>query len=206
MFFQFRFLCLPSSCASAQQYCFFTEKKKYGYAFRRIKLTQGQYAQVDPEDFATLNLFKWFANKCRGKFYARRVIYINGKIKVIHIHRQVLNYNGELFIDHINQNTLDNRKANLRPATATENRVNSSRNVSKSSKYRGVSLKKELNKWQATIGYRRKHIHLGYFDNEEEAAKVYDEAAEKLYGEFAVLNFSHPDEIAETASHRAGTD
>ena len=93
-------------------------KKRYGYTFRRIKLTQGQYAIVDPEDFKYLNLFKWFANRSRDTFYARRVIYINGKIKVIHMHRLVMNYDGELFIDHINHKGLDNRKANLRIATA----------------------------------------------------------------------------------------
>ena len=172
-------------------------KKRFGFAFRRIKLTQGQYAKVDPEDFKYLNLFKWYANKSRGGFYARRVIYIDGKIKVIHMHRLVMNYDGELCIDHKNQNSLDNRKANLRIATAAENRVNSPRNVSKSSKYRGVCLKKELNKWQASIGYEGKHIHLGYFDNEEDAAKAYDEAARKYYGEYAVLNFESREAVEQ---------
>jgi len=165
-------------------------KKHYGYAFRRIKLTQNKFAIVDPEDFETLNQFKWFANRSHKVFYARRVIYIYGKIKVIQMHRQVLHYDGELFVDHKNRNSLDNRKANLRIATAAENRSNSSRDIEcKSSRYRGVCLKKDLNKWQASIGYRGKRIHLGYFENEIDAAKAYDEAARKYYGEYAVVNF-----------------
>ncbi len=173
-------------------------KKRYGYPFRKIKLTQGQYAIVDPEDYEYLNLFKWFANRSRDSFYARRVIYINGKIKVIHMHRLIMNYDGELVVDHENRNTLDNRKANLRIATAGENRANSTREIdSKSSKYRGVSRKKGHKKWLAAIGYRGKHIHLGYFENEIEAAKAYDEAAKKYYGEYAVLNFEENGHIVQ---------
>jgi len=48
---------------------------------------------------------------------------------------------------------------------------------------------KEKRKWRAVIGYKEMHIHLGYFENEEDAAKAYDEAARLYHGEFAVLNF-----------------
>jgi hypothetical protein len=57
------------------------------------------------------------------------------------------------------------------------------------STYRGVSWYKNDNKWQATIKFNGKNRYLGYFENEEEAAKAYDKAARAHHGEKAQLNF-----------------
>jgi len=54
--------------------------------------------------------------------------------------------------------------------------------------YKGVFYKNE-NKWEAGIGYNRKYIMLGHYKTEIDAAKAYDKAARKEYGEFAYLNF-----------------
>jgi hypothetical protein len=95
-----------------------------------------------------------------------------------------------MFVDHINHNGLDNRKANLRFATRAEN----NRNVrclkkNKSSRYRGVYHDKKYKKWRAHISVNNKKRHLGYFKDEKEAARAYDNAARKYYKEFAILNF-----------------
>ncbi len=34
-----------------------------------------------------------------------------------------------------------------------------------------------------------RHIFIGYFDDEQEAARAYDARAKELYGEFAAVNF-----------------
>lgn len=65
------------------------------------------------------------------------------------------------------------------------------------SRYKGVSHKSRL--WYATIaGGGRKNLHLGTFpltaEGELAAARAYDDAARKLYGEFAAVNFPLPDE------------
>jgi hypothetical protein len=57
------------------------------------------------------------------------------------------------------------------------------------SKYRGVSWSKSNKKWQAQIYFDGKKHHLGYFEDEEEAARAYDRAARVQHGEKAQLNF-----------------
>jgi hypothetical protein len=164
-------------------------KRCYGFTFRKIKLTQGKYAIVDPEDYEKLIGYPWYAAKSPRTFYARR--YENGK--TIKMHRQIMNPPPGLFVDHENHNGLDNRKANLKIATPTENARNRRPKSGKSgSIYKGVRRNKKLNKWRAVICYNGKYIHLGYFDDEKQAAKAYDEAAKELFGRFAFLNF--PDE------------
>ena len=52
---------------------------------------------------------------------------------------------------------------------------------------RGLSLR-ETGKWQAMIKTSGRILHLGVFDSKMEAAKAYDAAALRLYGEFARTN------------------
>jgi hypothetical protein len=72
-------------------------------------------------------------------------------------------------IDHINHNTSDNRIDNLREASQQENTKNRSKNKNNTSGISGVHWDKKSNKWQARIGVNGKRIHLGFFDNKEEA-------------------------------------
>jgi len=93
-------------------------------------------------------------------------------------------------VDHINNKGWDNRKANLRLATAAQNARNRRKTALKtSSKYKGVTWHKCWKKWQVQICYNGIHKTIGYFDDEIEAGKAYDEAARKHHKEFAVLNF-----------------
>lgn len=65
---------------------------------------------------------------------------------------------------------------------------NRRKNKQGSSKYKGVYFYKPLNKWNAQIEINSKKIHLGYYQNEVEAAKAYNLAALLYHGEFALLN------------------
>lgn len=97
-----------------------------------------------------------------------------------------------MFIDHINNNTFDNRKINLRICTNNENQRNRRKLSKASSKYKGVCFAKYTKKWQASIEIRmdgkRNNIYLGQYYDEKDAAKAYNDAAIKYFGEFAKLN------------------
>jgi len=168
----------------------FYRRARYGYTFRRIPLTQGKYAIVDPEDFERLNKHKWYAARDTRTFYAHRKKRVGKKYVSIGMHREILNPPGHLMVDHINHNGLDNRKANLRLATCAQNSYNRRQvRKNKSSKYIGVSWKQWTKKWAVIICYKRKNKIVGYFKDEIQAAKAYDKAAKMYHGEFATLNF-----------------
>ena len=164
---------------------------RFGYPFRRIRLTQGKFAIVDPDDYPRLSKHKWRICRTKGKnvLYAERSIRLpNGKYSRLLMHRQIIHVPEGYVIDHINGNGLDNRKANLRPATVAQNAWNSKKRNPRSG-YKGVCFDKDKGLWRAAIVCNRKRIHLGYFKDKTTAAKAYDKAAKKYHGQFASLNF-----------------
>lgn len=91
----------------------------------------------------------------------------------------------DMQIDHINQCRDDNRIVNLRLASVSENRHNTSATKRSTTGYKGVSYNKRLNKYHAQIMLNRICHHLGYFDTPELAHMAYCKAAAELHGEFA---------------------
>jgi hypothetical protein len=180
-------------CRIAVRPVLFYRRLRYGYPFRKIKLTQGKFAIVDAEDFEQLNKFKWYPEKSRRTFYAIRNEKKQGcgnKQIIVKMHRLIMNSPPDLSIDHINHNGLDNRKANLRIVSQTQNVWNARKWATKcSSRYKGVNFTKMNNKWRAKIMHKRKWFNLGYFDDEESAARAYDAKARELFGEYSCLNF-----------------
>jgi len=160
---------------------------------REIPLTQGLVALVDAEDIDRVVQHTWCASFQHGKWYALGTV--NGKL--VYLHRFILRLGpGDPEVDHINDNGLDCRKENMRPATRSENSMNKRKWAGNySSKYKGVTWDKARRRWIAQIGIYGKHKFLGRFVNEEDAARAYDRAAIEAYGEFAVLNFPREDYV-----------
>lgn len=155
---------------------------------KTIELTQDQFAIVDDEEFENLSKYKWYAEwyKNTKSFRVKRQIR-KGVIELMH--RKILGItNPKVCVDHIDHETLNNQKSNLRVCNNQQNTFNRKK-TSGVSRYKGVSIRRDINKWKATIRFNAKHIHLGFFENEIDAALAYDEAAKKHFGEFALLNF-----------------
>jgi hypothetical protein len=163
-----------------------------GYAYRRIPLTQGKFAIVDPQDYKRLSRHKWYTSRYSHTCYAIRGQWSPELKKrlTISMHREIIDVPEDMFIDHINHNGLDNRRANLRPATPAQNSRNARYpKTNKSSKYRGVWYNKQNQKWRSVITVNRKKKQLGYFNSARDAAIAYDRAAKKYHKKFAITNF-----------------
>jgi len=90
-------------------------------------------------------------------------------------------------VDHIDGNPSNNAISNLRPAKRGSNVANAPRR--KASGFKGVYRDRRTGRWAAKVRANYKQFHLGVFDNEKDAARAYDAAAIRHFGEFARLNF-----------------
>jgi hypothetical protein len=153
---------------------------------RLIPLTQGRFAIVDAEDYEELSQHKWHVMKCRRSEYAAR--YSTSR-KHILMHRVLLNAPAGAVVDHRDVNGLNNRKSNLRLCTHQENNCNQRPRLGGTSRFKGVCRHKVIKKYVALIQKDGKRYSLGCYQDETEAAVVYDIKAMELFGEFAYLNF-----------------
>lgn len=151
-----------------------------------VALTGGRTAKVDAADAHLVSDSAWHPAANAYTTYATRPTRRpDGTWRTEYMHRVIL---GASYVDHKNGDGLDNRRSNLRPATRSQNMANIMREPS-STGYRGVEHFARRGKWRAYINADSQTYRLGYYDTPEEAASARDEAARRLHGEFAVLNF-----------------
>ena len=117
--------------------------------------------------------------KINGKFvYAHRFFY-----NFEHPEFPILGKNRKNSLDHLCRNPSCVNPEHLEPVTQRENCTrgkNSILNKNKSSKYVGVYWEKRKEKWHSSIRTGKKSKFLGYYDNEEEAAKAYRNALQEV--------------------------
>lgn len=91
-------------------------------------------------------------------------------------------------VDHIDRDKANNSIDNLRIVDRSQNCMNRSGHKDSTSKYKGVSYKKSIGKWTSQIQHNKQSIHLGYYNNELDAAEAYDNSMVKYHGDFGVSN------------------
>ena len=124
-------------------------------------------------------------NRINSSGYYLIQLFKDGNMKNIFIHQLVaiafLNHkpNGyKLVVDHINDNKLDNRVENLQIVTQRFNTRKTQGN--NTSRYKGVSWVKSLNRWRAIIFINGKNKYLGVFKCELAASHAYQKALKEL--------------------------
>jgi hypothetical protein len=166
---------------------------------KTIPLTNGGFTLVDDEDFDSLSRFKW--RQDRGYVWRFSTVAEGMRKRRVVMHRVITNAPDGMLVDHANRDKLDNRKANLRVCTETENHHNQHRDPSKKkSAYKGVSPNRGAT-WRARITVNKTLIHLGTFVNQVDAAKAYDKAAIEFFGEYARPYFTEEKQQDLMAHH-----
>lgn len=149
-----------------------------------VPLTKGFVAMIDADQSHLVEGHNWCALVTRHEVYAMRSVQSKGKRSKVLLHRLVAGTPEGLLTDHINGNGLDNRRANLRISTRTQNNRNLRTNKANTSGVRGVSWSAKLGKWWASITVAGKKKHIGYFSDLTAAAVAYEEASRFHHGEF----------------------
>jgi HNH endonuclease len=159
----------------------------------RIPLGNDAVALIDDDDLPLVKGYQWEVHHIHGRnyeyHYARRFVREDGVRRTQYMHRQILGVPKGVDVDHIDGDGLNNCRSNLRPATRSQNAMNSRRHGGTSGvPFKGVFLHVG-GKYQARIKVGRETIHLGSFVDAREAALAYDAAARRYFGRFARPNF-----------------
>jgi hypothetical protein len=148
-----------------------------------LPLSRGKVTVIDFFDLELVRGFRWFAKQKTpgGLWYAVRNSGGRKAHRQVYLHRLVAEADPGDIIDHRNRDTLDNR------ATKAQNGTNCARRKSSPHPFKGAYLIR--GKWRAQIKVGDRTEYLGTFSEPEVAARAYDAAALKYFGEFACLNF-----------------
>jgi hypothetical protein len=158
-----------------------------------IAIRGGAQALVDEDNYASLSVHAWSRAGSGGRIYARA--------RAGYMHRIIVGAKPGQFVDHINGNPLDNRRANLRICTQSQNHANRKVALGRS-RFKGVWLKRGL--WIARVSLKKGPVCLGTYATEEDAARAYDNKLREIFGEFAHTNFSDVAPTPPTLRQRQG--
>lgn len=156
-----------------------------------------KYVLVDDEDYELVSKYTWNLGKVShgkvDKFYAihsfNKGVDETGRYRFssFKMHRLIFGFPKDR-IDHKDNDGLNNQRSNLRIATPSQNSANSVISKNNTSGYKGVTYRKDADRYATRIRVNDKLICCGHFKDPKDAAKKYNEMAIKHFGEYAKLN------------------
>lgn len=87
-------------------------------------------------------------------------------------------------VDHINNDSTDNRVDNLRACSSQQNSWNAKLSKSNNSGFKGVGWYTKSQKYRARLKMCGKDIHIGLFDDINDAVEAVRNKRETLHGQF----------------------
>lgn len=114
---------------------------------------------------------KWCSlwKKDIGNFYVKSTLTKGEKDKILYLHRVIMDAPHGKQVDHINRNTLDNRKANLRIVTASENQWNKGSCKHGSTGIKNINWDSKTKMFTVKFYRHKKHHWIGRFSDITEA-------------------------------------
>lgn len=163
-------------------------------AYGKLSLGRGIWTLVDEIDAIRLrNGQNWVYSRDTG--YASRLKPGIGEQGLLS--REIMEYvlqrklDRREFVDHKNGDRLDNRRTNLRLATAAQNAANRNSPVNTASGFTGVRRERRTGGFRARVMFNEVTLYIGSFSTAEEAAWMRDQWAIELWGEYASLNLEY---------------
>lgn len=168
------------------------------FPVRAIQLTKGKYAIIDPEDYDLVSQHTWHARLATGnKTYhaATNILHPKGGMRLhtygyytpkemaVSMHVLIMGRKG---IDHINRNMLDNRRANLRIATDSQNGMNRGQLSNNSSGHVGV--REFQGGWRVDITVNKQRTTICNLESYDDAVEIRHELQYKYFGAFSPID------------------
>lgn len=139
--------------------------------------SKGEEFYFDKEDYKKIKDYAWSIND-------NGYVVSGGRNKVA-MHRLIMDIqDSSAYVDHIHHRKNDNRKAELRVVTPSQNQMNSVGRHN-SSGFKGVSWHKNRKAWIAQIQINDKLKYLGIYKDLEDAKRARIAAEKELFGEYA---------------------
>lgn len=146
---------------------------------------KGHRILFDERDLLLVGSLKWRIHK-PGRYNKTLYVVASPKqFETVALHRLILDVPIGTEVDHINLNGLDNRRANLRLCSSSQNKWNVGKRNNNTSGYTGVTWHSRARKWQAQYKSEGRDIYIGTFDTAEEAHDAYIAAVTPLRNQFA---------------------